>query len=56
MVTCKGTVTKPPKVSDLKMDSALIVENVIIGNKIVNKAFVRTMVFLNKNQKEGLGF
>lgn len=46
------TVNKPPKVSDLKMPGALFVGYVIIGNKIMNKAFVRAMFFLNKNQKE----
>lgn len=45
MVTCNGIVTKPSKVSDLKMPGALIVGNVIIGNKNVNKAFVRAMFF-----------
>lgn len=53
---CKETMTKPEKVSDLKMLGALIVGNTDICNKIVNKASLRAMVFLNINQKEGLGF
>ena len=44
------------KISDLKMLGALIVENLVICNKIVNKASLRAMVFLNINQKEGVGF
>ena len=39
----------------LKMLNALVVENLIFCNKIVNKTFLRAMVFLNVNQKEGLG-
>lgn len=44
------------KISDLKMLGALIVENLVICNKIVNKASLRPMGFLNIKQKEGLGF
>lgn len=49
-------VTKPLNVLDLNMPSALIVDNMVICNKILNKASLRAMVFLNINQKEGLGF
>ena len=56
MLICKKTVTNLLKVSDLKMPGALIVVNTIICNKIVNKESLRAMVFLNINQKEGLGF
>jgi hypothetical protein len=38
MIICKQTVTKPLKVSDLKMPRALIVRNMVICNQIVNKA------------------
>jgi hypothetical protein len=38
------------------MLSALIVGIVVICNKIVNKASLRATIFLNINQKEGLGF
>lgn len=55
-VICKETVTRVLKASDLKMPSALIVGKMIVCNKIVNKASLRTMVFLNINQKESLGF
>ena len=56
MIICKQTVTKPLKSSNLKMLSALIVGIVVICNKIVNKASLRATIFLNINQKEGLGF
>ena len=49
-------VTKPLNVLDLNMPSALIVDNMVICNKILNKASLRAMVFLNINQKEGLAF
>ena len=49
-------VTKPLNVLDLNMPSALIVDNMVICNKILNKASLRAMVFLNINQKDGLGF
>ena len=55
-VFCKETVTKLLKASDLKMPCALIVGNIVICNKIVNKASQRTMIFLNISQKEGPGF
>lgn len=56
MTICKETVTKLLKVSDLKIPGALIVGNMVICNKAVDKASLRAMVFLNINQKEGLGF
>ena len=46
-------VTKPLNVLDLNMPSALIVDNMVICNKILNKASLRAMVFLNINKKEG---
>ena len=55
-VICKEIVTKQLKVSDLKMSGALSVGNMVICNKIVNQVSLREMVFLNMNQKEGLGF
>ena len=55
-VFCKETVTKLLKVSDLKMPSALIVENMLTCKKIVNKLSLQGMVFLDINQKESLGF
>lgn len=42
--------------SHLKMLSYLIVGNLVICNKIVNKASLRAMVFLNIYQKEVVGF
>jgi hypothetical protein len=56
IVICKKTVTKPPNVSDFKMPSALIVENMLTCKKIVNKLSLQGMVFLDINQKESLGF
>lgn len=41
MVICKETVTKPPKVSDLEMPSALIVGNMVICKNIANKTSLR---------------
>lgn len=38
------------------MPSVLIVGNMVICNKIVNKASLKAMVFLNIKQKECLGF
>lgn len=49
-------MNKLVKVSDLKVHRALVVGNRIICNKIVNKASLRPMGFLNIKQKEGLGF
>jgi hypothetical protein len=48
------TGTKPQKVSSLKMSGALIVGN--ISKNWQQKASLRPIVFLNINQKEGLGF
>ena len=45
IVTSIGTVTNPPKVSDLKIPGALTVEN-------VNKPFVRARVFLIQTKKK----
>lgn len=55
-VICKETGTKLLKASDMKMFSAVIVRNTVSCNKIVNKASLKAMLFLNINQKEGLGF
>jgi hypothetical protein len=49
-------MNKLVKISDLKVHRALVVGNRIICNKIVNKASLRAIVFLNINQKEVLGF
>ena len=56
MVICKETVTKPLRVSDLKMLGALIVGNMVICNKIMNKTSLRIVFFLNINKKDGLDF
>ena len=36
--SCREAVTKPLKISDLKMLSTIIVENMVICHKILNKA------------------
>lgn len=46
---------QPLKISALKMLGALTVGNMLIYNKSVNQASLRAMVFLNINQKGGLG-
>jgi hypothetical protein len=52
MVIFKDTVTKTLKILDLKISGALIIGNMVICNKIVNKESLRVMVFLNINQKK----
>lgn len=54
-VICRETVMQPLKISALKMLGALTVGNMLIYNKSVNQASLRAMVFLNINQKGGLG-
>lgn len=49
-------MTELIKAPDLKLPSAFIVGNIVICNKIVNRASLRTMIFLNINQKGGPGF
>ena len=54
IVICKETMIRPLKVSDHKMLGAVIVGNLVICSKIINKDSLRAKIFLNTNQKEGL--
>ena len=55
LVICKGTVTRPLNTSYLKMSGALT-EKYSTFHWKVNKPFLTVKSFLNKNNKECLGF
>ena len=46
VATCTETVTKPLKVSDLKMLGVLISRNMVLASRKVNKASLRVMFFV----------